>query len=1263
MRYIKIIFTAILIGLMFSMVLSTAIGDFYQTEEIKFFSDKNVNNYNGDTSTLINIDINDRPRQESYGTPQPLNTNWQMFRSNPEHSANSTSTIPGNNSIFWQVTGAESSSPAISNGRVFFGAENNISCYLENSGTFVWSYPLSGAGGYGVIPSPAVYDDKVIAGDSNNIHCFWASNGSYIWGDNPGSHYTSPTVANGMVYCGASNGNLYCRWASNGTETWSVNVGSTYSSPAVANNKVFVGSSSGAAYINCLYTSNGTIIWQYNIGGQIHSSPSVVNGYVYVGSTNGYLYCLDEDGFTDGNQGWTGEGNVGPGYGDVIWSYNVGGQIWGSPAISDGRLYIGSTSTNFNLYSFWASNGTYIWDTNLANHLYSSPAVADGKVVVNGDGGMVYCLNQYNGSIIWFYNIIGGSDMYSSPAIANGRVFANSGGGFFCFGVEDTVLPTIQSVQPVDDAINVSINTNITIIFNETMNPTTTEPAFSITPNVIGAISWPDSQTMTFDPTNPLAGETQYTVKIAASATDFSANNLDGNGNGIADAPSTLDDYIWNFTTHEDILPKVIAISPARDAENVSLNTNISITFSELMNQTSVEQAFTISPYISGTYDWFDKNFTFQPDVLLIEDTLYSIRLNSTCTDLVGNRFDGNKNTIFDGSPDDDYYWSFKTRETKPPFITSVTPVNLAQDVLINVDIQVIFNEPMNKSSVESGFSISPEVSGIVVWSGVDTILTFSPVTTFNGSTLYTVNITTEAKDKVGNTLDGNMNGTAEGSPLDDYSWSFTTALIPDEEPPIVLNTLPTDGATEVNKSTSIKVYFNEPMNQGMTETGFSLIPYIDGIFTWDTSGQVMTFTPANDLKYDTEYSIKLIGNTVRDLASNTLDGNNNTISDGSPSDDYSWSFITEPEPVVEIIYPTIISVLPHDGAMNIAIDSNIEVFFSKNMNMASTQFAFSISPAVTGTFDWDLTKMIYNPTTDLAYETTYTMILTTDATDIDNNPLDGNNNSVSEGSPYDDYVWTFTTTQGSDQEKYNLSISGTTIITIKLNENRTYPITITNLGALDDRVHPGLNAGSISNFVTISDTSPRPVGAGNSWAINLNLAIPMSAVPGTYNITFEATSEYGEFTRYHKIEVTIMPFEELEDPDHKDTDGDELASMIIFDIIIVVIIVIIALILMLIFIKKRKREQHPNQPGPEVSLPPQQTAVGPDYYSAPPGAPQAGQPLEYISPPPEFVQTTGPEPPQQPYSSQSTPVPPVAIPVSPPPVSAPPEPLSWDEE
>jgi uncharacterized repeat protein (TIGR01451 family) len=113
----------------------------------------------------------------------------------------------------------------------------------------------------------------------------------------------------------------------------------------------------------------------------------------------------------------------------------------------------------------------------------------------------------------------------------------------------------------------------------------------------------------------------------------------------------------------------------------------------------------------------------------------------------------------------------FNTVDAAPPTITGKSP--LGSGVSVDSDISVTFSEPMNETSVESAFSIVPNVPGSVTWVG--NTITFDPTANLAYSAKYTVTIHGTAMDSVGNGLDGDEDGTAEGSPTDDYSWSFTT--------------------------------------------------------------------------------------------------------------------------------------------------------------------------------------------------------------------------------------------------------------------------------------------------------------------------------------------------------------------------------------------------------------------------------------------------------------------------------------------------------
>ncbi len=80
--------------------------------------------------------------------------------------------------------------------------------------------------------------------------------------------------------------------------------------------------------VYCLDAANGDFIWSYATGGNVSSSPAVADGRVYVGSWDNNVYCLDASN------------------GDFIWSYTTGHYVDSSPAIADGRVYVGSYDNN-----------------------------------------------------------------------------------------------------------------------------------------------------------------------------------------------------------------------------------------------------------------------------------------------------------------------------------------------------------------------------------------------------------------------------------------------------------------------------------------------------------------------------------------------------------------------------------------------------------------------------------------------------------------------------------------------------------------------------------------------------------------------------------------------------------------------------------------------------------------------------------------------------------------------------------------------------
>ncbi|HME53818.1 MAG TPA: PQQ-binding-like beta-propeller repeat protein [Candidatus Lokiarchaeia archaeon] len=151
-------------------------------------------------------------------------------------------------------------------------------------------------------------------------------------------------------------------------------------------------------------------IWTYHTEGRVHSSPAITSGRVYVGSSDYNVYCLNAT------------------TGVFIWSYTTGNWVMSSPAVADGRVYIGGVDCK--VYCLDAISGALVWNYTTVWQVYSSPAVAYGDVFV-GSGNYMYCLNANTGALVWKFP--SSSAVYSSPSIAGGRVyFANEDYRVYC---------------------------------------------------------------------------------------------------------------------------------------------------------------------------------------------------------------------------------------------------------------------------------------------------------------------------------------------------------------------------------------------------------------------------------------------------------------------------------------------------------------------------------------------------------------------------------------------------------------------------------------------------------------------------------------------------------------------------------------------------------------------------------------------------------------------------------------------------------------
>jgi hypothetical protein len=125
---------------------------------------------------------------------------------------------------------------------------------------------------------------------------------------------------------------------------------------------------------------------------------------------------------------------------------------------------------------------------------------------------------------------------------------------------------------------------------------------------------------------------------------------------------------------------------------------------------------------------------------------------------------------------------SYNVLDVTPPMVYIVSPTG--NSVPTSSAIEIAFTETMDVSSVEGAISISPPVTCSTFWIGDRLLIT--PDDELAEGTEYEVIVLGTAQDSAGNGLDGNLNGIAEGSTIDDYYWSFTTKSGMTEVTPVV---------------------------------------------------------------------------------------------------------------------------------------------------------------------------------------------------------------------------------------------------------------------------------------------------------------------------------------------------------------------------------------------------------------------------------------------------------------------------------------------
>lgn len=291
----------------------------------------------------------------------------------------------------------------------------------------------------------------------------------------------------------------------------------------------------------------------------------------------------------------------------------------------------------------------------------------------------------------------------------------------------DMTPPTLVSSTPDAGATNVASTTRLVLTFSEAMNTSgvtvTSSPVINL-----GVPSWSNGdRTVTFQsPVADWALSTSYTLTVAGA---------DVAGNALGATTLAFSTVMLPDTTP----PTVQTTTPAPGAMAVSPSTKVRFVFSEPMSTAETQAAITISPATTCTFAWSSGDSVLEctPSAPLAFSTPHTVTVGTGAKD---------KNNNLLAST---FSFSFTTAaapDTTAPTIASTVPptlagaqspglvgvMNLSADGGVLFDrITINFSEPMNRASVQGGFTINDNATsttltgGTFSWSTDSTQMTY----------------------------------------------------------------------------------------------------------------------------------------------------------------------------------------------------------------------------------------------------------------------------------------------------------------------------------------------------------------------------------------------------------------------------------------------------------------------------------------------------------------------------------------------------------
>ena len=352
---------------------------------------------------------------------------------------------PSGENIKWKVAFSKPgyNSPVIWGDKIFISGGDQsgllVACYNRNTGQLLWEKEVKDIPG-SPATMPRVTDDTGLAAstmavDGKAVYAIFASGdivalsmeGKQIWGRNlgvPNNHYghsSSLQVWENKVivqYDTNTKGRMLALNTKNGESIWDVErpVHISWASPILieVDGKIQIVTSADP-YVSGHDMVTGAELWKVEaMMGEVGPSPAFEDGLVFASQEYARTVAINPKAAEE-----------------FVWEDDEYMSEVGSPVAYKGLMYL---ATSFGVVVCYdAKTGEKVWEKEFDNEIWSSPVIAEGKLYIIDKEGITHIMKaDRSGTLIAEPEL--GEDGFALPAFADGVVYLRGTKNLYCIG-------------------------------------------------------------------------------------------------------------------------------------------------------------------------------------------------------------------------------------------------------------------------------------------------------------------------------------------------------------------------------------------------------------------------------------------------------------------------------------------------------------------------------------------------------------------------------------------------------------------------------------------------------------------------------------------------------------------------------------------------------------------------------------------------------------------------------------------------------------